>query len=157
MLGSRFLRRRAVLVAGLLVAGVTLVIHPTWAATLGLDVWNMPALEAQVRTSTEEGHRLDAEDEYVRRRIDLKDTIVHDLLAEKVTLAEATDRFAELNARCPRTEAAVREYFPGATDREKTARNVISFAVTRAAPQERASVASRLETELQQMLAAPRG
>jgi hypothetical protein len=157
VLGSRLIRC-AVLGACLSVAGLVLAVHPTWAATLGIDVWNVPALKAQMRTSAEEGHRLDAEDEYVRRRIELKEMIVRDLIAEKIPLAEATDRFAALNAMCPRSEAAVRDFFPGSTDREKTARNVISFAVTRAAPHAQAALASRLESELRQMLvAAPRG
>ena len=156
--GARFVRRRAAFGGCLLLAGVVLAVHPTWAVALGIDVWNVPALEAELRAGAEEAQRLDAEDEYVRRRIELKEMIVRDLVAERVSLAEATDRFVELNALRPRSAEAVRESFPGATDREKTARNVIAYALTRSTPDQQGAISSRLETELRQMLAAdPRG
>jgi hypothetical protein len=148
------LARRWTLVAtGALVVITALAVHPTWARSLGADVWNMPALTEQVRTTETEGTRLAAEDTEVQRRIAIKDAIVTELLAGRITLADATDQFTAMNTSRPHYMAAIRDTFPGATDREKMARNVISFATPRVAGAAQSATASRLEAELQQMLA----
>jgi hypothetical protein len=149
---SVFARRRA-LFAALVVAAAALAVHPTWARAVGLDVWNVPALSAQVRASEAEGSRLADEDDEVRHRIAVKDAIVTDLYAGRLTLVEATDRFTAMNATRPHYLPAIRAAFPGATDREKMARNVISYALPRVPAPERGAAASRFETDLRQMLA----
>ena len=154
MLEVLLARPRALVCSCLLVGAVVLVAHPTLAQSIGADVWNMPALKEQVRAADAEDDRLSTEDDDVLRRIAIKDTIVIDLIAGRTTLADATTRFTELNAGRPRYLAALRESYPGAPDQEKFARNVISFAVSRVAPEERAALSSRLETELRQMVAA---
>jgi hypothetical protein len=149
------LSRPRFLIGSCLVVGVSvLAVHPTWARALGADVWNLPALKEQVRESAAEGDRLADEDSDVLRRIAIKEGIIADLIAGRSTLAEATDRFTELNAARPEYVQSLRESFPGTTDQEKFARNVISFALSRAALPERAALSSRLEGELRQMLAA---
>lgn len=154
MLEALLARPRA-LVASCLAVGVgVLVAHPTLARSIGADVWNMPALKEQVRAADAEDDRLTTEDDDVLRRIAIKDAIVQELIAGRITLATATDRFTELNVGRPRYLAALRDGYPGATDQEKFARNVISFAVSRVEPTERPALSSRLETELRQMTAA---
>jgi hypothetical protein len=147
-------RPRALVCFCLVIGAGVLVAHPTLAQSIGADVWNMPALKEQVRAADAEDDRLSVEGDDVLRRIAIKDTIITDLLAGRTTLSDATDRFTELNEGRPRYLAALREAYPGATDQEKFARNVISFAISRVAPEERAAVSSRLETELRQMVAA---
>jgi hypothetical protein len=154
VLESLLARPRALVCSCLALGAVVLVAHPTLARSIGADVWNVPALKEQVRESTEEDDRLTDEDGDVRRRIAIKDAIIAELLAGRTTLSEATDRFAALNSGRPRYLTAIREGFPGATDQEKFARNVISFALARVEPHERANVSSRLETDLRQMIAA---
>lgn len=154
MLESLLARPRVLVCSCLVIGAVVLVAHPTLAHTIGADVWNVPALKEQVRVSTAEESRLTEEDNDVLRRIAIKDAIITDLIAGRTTLSEATDRFTALNADRPRYMDALRESFAGATDQEKFARNVISFAIARAEPHERVALSSRLETDLRQMIAA---
>jgi hypothetical protein len=147
-------RPRVLIASGLALIVSVLVVHPTWAQALGVDVWTVPELKEQVRASSAEGDRLADEDEDVLRRIAIKEGIVSDLIAGRSTLAEASERFTVLNAARPEYANAVRDAFPGATDQEKTSRNVISYALTRVAPHARAALSSRLEAELRQTLDA---
>jgi hypothetical protein len=133
--------------------GVLSAVRPTWAQSIGADVWNVPALQEQVRASVAEETRLDCEDGEVMRRIAVKEAIAADLAEGRCTLAEATDRFNELNATRPEYVSTLLRSVPGATDREKFARNVISYALIRVEPSERPALSSRLEAELRQMLA----
>ena len=154
MLESLLARSRVLICSCVVVGAGVLFVHPTWAQALGVDVWNVPALEKKVRASADERDWLSNEDGEVLHRIAIKESIITELIQERTTLAEATERFLALNAAHPNYLEALRNSFPGATDYEKYARNVISFAVPRVAPHERDALSSRLEAELQQMLAA---
>jgi hypothetical protein len=152
--GSILTRRRLALTGLASAALAALAIHPTWARALGVDVWNVPALTAQMRDSDEQGRRIEEESERIRRRLRVKETIVTDLIAGRVTLAEATDRFTELNESQPHYLLTIRNHFPGQTDEERMARNVIGFAEQQVPPKERPALRSRFEAELRRMLAA---
>lgn len=154
MLDSLLARPRVLVAFCLVVGAVVLVAHPTLARSIGADVWNVPALKEEARAASAQEERLTEEGGDVLRRIAIKDAIIAELLGGRITLSTATDRFTELNAGRPYYLSALRETFSGATDQEKFARNVISFAVARVEPHERADLSSRLETELRQMLAA---
>ena len=112
-----------VLAAGLL--------HPTWAKSAGVDVWNLSALKGEVRAAAGENSRLDAEDGQVQQRMAVKEALVAELIAGRTTLAEVTARFTEMNVTRPTYMAVIREAYPGATDQEKAARNVIGYASAR--------------------------
>lgn len=146
-------RPRLLLGTGLLVGAGALLAHPTLARSVGADVWNVPALNEQVRAAGAEEERLTEDDNDVLRRIAVKEGIVSALIAGRLTLTEATERFAELNAARPAYLPTLRTAYPGDTDQEKFARNVISFALPRVPPHERAALSARLEAELRQMLA----
>ena len=149
------LSRPRVLIASCAAAVVAvLAVHPSLAQTIGADVWNVPALKEQARASEVEEDRLDDEDSEVMRRIAVKEAIVNDLIAGRTTLADATARFVALNAARPQYLHALREAYPGTTDDEMFARNVISFAVARVPVSQRSELSSRLEGELRQSLAA---
>lgn len=150
---SAFVSSRRALYALVAVAFVgVLTIHPTWAKSLGADVWNMPALKEQLRESQNDIARLDAEDQGVRQRIAVKESLVQDLLAGRATLAEVTEQFTALDASRPEYMDILRANHPAASDREVMARNVISYALPRVPAEERAAVSSKLEVDLQQML-----
>ncbi len=129
------------------------IVHPTWAKSAGIDVWNVPALRDEMRTSADECERLEVAEHEVQRRIALKESLVLELIAGRATLAEVTAHFSELNASRPNYVAAIRESFPGDTDEEKAARNVIAYALARTSAADRDAVACRLDAELQRMLA----
>lgn len=150
MLESLLSRPRVLIASCAAAAAVVLAVHPSLAQTIGADVWNVPSLKEQVRASAAEEDRLDGEDGEVMRRIAVKEAIIADLIAGRTTLADATARFVALNASRPHYLAALRETYPGATDDEKFARNVISFAVARVPAHRRSELSSRLEGELRQ-------
>lgn len=127
--------------------------HPTWAKTAGIDVWNVPTLREQIRTLAGENDRLDAAEDEVQRRMAVKEALVAELVAGRTTLAAVTAQFVEMNAGRPNYVAAIRASFPGGTDQEKAARNVIEYALARTAAANQAAVAGRLEAELRQMTA----
>lgn len=142
------------LTATLVVTFAVLAGHPTLARSVGMDVWNVPELQQQLDAASDESARLRTEDDVVLQRIAVKEAIVKELIAGHTTLAETTDRFAEMNANRPQALAVIRLAYPGATDQEKTARNVISYALGRTPVADRAALSRRLEAELQQMTAA---
>ncbi|MCI0704888.1 MAG: hypothetical protein L0241_27835 [Planctomycetia bacterium] len=126
---------------------------PTWAKSLGVDVWNMPALQQETRDADAHHAELDIENAALLRRIEVKETLIRDLIEERTTLTEVTAQFHEMNVVRPQYMVVIRVSFPGDTDEEKMARNVISFALPRVEPEKREALERRLEAELQQMLA----
>lgn len=154
MLESLLSRPRVLIASCAAAVAVVLAVHPSLAQMIGADVWNMPALKEQVRVSEAEEDRLDDEDSEVMRRIAVKEAIITDLLAGRTTLTDATARFVALNASRPQYLQALRDTYPGTTDDEMFARNVISFAVARVPAHQRSELSSRLEGELRRSLAA---
>lgn len=145
------LQSRPRMLTALTVSAAVLAGHPTLARSVGMDVWNVPELQQQLDNASGESHRLSTEDDIVLQRIAKKETIVKELIAGRATLADATARFGELNAARPLALETVRDAYPGATDQEKTARNVIAYALGRTPVADRGALSRRLEAELQQM------
>ena len=154
MLESLLSRPRVLIYSCVAGAVAALTVHPSLARTIGADVWNVPSLNDQVRAAAVEEGRLNDENGEVMRRIAIKEAIVSDLIADRTTLAAATARFAGLNVSRPQYIATLRDSYPGATDEEIFARNVISFALARVPAHARADLSSRLEGELRQSIAA---
>lgn len=130
------------------------VTNPRLAERLGVDVWNLPGLHAKIDAAEETDREIGAESEDVQHRIAVKETIIDDVLAERCDLATATARFAELNATRPQCMNVIRTAYPGDTDEEKLARNVISFCEARAPAAQRVALAERLEAQLNRMRSA---
>ncbi len=147
------LTRARLLTAAVFASLVLLACHPTLAKSVGADVWNVPTLNDQLRESEGMSDQLDAEGDEVRRRIAVKESIVSELIAGRTTLAEVTAKFIELNATRPGYVDAIRMSYPGATDLEKSARNVISYALARAPDGTHDALSRKLEAELEQMIA----
>lgn len=145
-----FTRRALFALFAIALVGV-LAVHPTWAKSLGADVWNMPSLQQQIRATENDSARLQAEDEEVRQRIAVKEALIVELIAGRTTLAKVTDEFAELDASRPSYLATLHMIYPDTSDRECIARNVIAYVLPRVTPEERAALSSRLEDELHQM------
>ena len=62
-----------------------------------------------------------------RVRIELKRDLVHRVVAGEVTLADATAAFLHLNRDVPEVMDAVRTGYPGSSDEEKTAANLLTY------------------------------
>ena len=152
---SRSLVRRLLLVPVLVAAGLggVFAASPAWARSVGLDVWNVSALARQQREAVERRAELTAAQAEISQRIGLKEAVVGELVAGRTTLADATAEFLALNESHPEYVAMIRDSYPGSTDEERTARNVIGYAVMRADnPVEYDRLSRRLDAELQAML-----
>jgi hypothetical protein len=149
--------RLAVLTTTAAVAALlTATAAPGWTRAAGLDVWNLPALEREMKAGVAESRRLDEELEHSARRQGVKEALVANLIAGRTTLAEVVADFAELDRCQPWFPEALRVGHPGRSDREVTARAVVEYALSRVAdPAKRAEVRRRLEAELQSLLAQP--
>jgi len=132
--------------------------RPAWAATVGLDVWNMPALQDQVKTSVIHSHELDLENAEIRDRIAVKEGLISQLLMGRSSLAATTEQFMALNESHPEYLDVIRRSCPGATDEEKMARNVLEFSSPRlnAEPAwQRFAALARLQGEFHSLFAEP--
>jgi hypothetical protein len=101
-------------------------------------------------------HELDETIQDLRRRIELKDRLVAELLAGRATLADVTAQFLAMNQGHPEHMAVVRSYYAGATDTERTARNVMNYSEPELAhyrPIRRIVVLARLELQLRELVA----
>jgi hypothetical protein len=125
---------------------------PAWARSVGLDVWNASELEREKRAAVERRSELEAADAEICRRIGAKEEVAEGLITGSISLAEATDRFLALNRPYPEYVNMIRETFPGSTDEEKTARNVIAYCLLRAnSPAEQEQLAQRFEAQFRAM------
>jgi hypothetical protein len=143
-----FSPRRVGLVLVLAVAAV--VANPAWSAALGIDVWNLPALQEQVEADATRGRELDKLDADVLRRMELKDRLVSDLIEGRTTLADVTAEFIRLNRDRPGYATAIRTTYAGRTDEERTARSILYCAsrqLSHLPPTSRAAITTRLENE----------
>jgi hypothetical protein len=93
---------------------------------------------------------LEARRAAVHRRIATKDELLSALVAGRLTLVQVAAEFLRLNAEDEAVAWVIRQRYPGATDEEKTARNVLDFlsVSVRDLPNgERVRLMARLERE----------
>lgn len=103
-----------------------------------------------------EGDRLNALRETVRRRIAAKDELVSALIEGRLMLVQVVAEFHRLNGEDEAVLSVVRQCYPGATDEEKVARNVLHFVSLRDLPAGlRTRVQARLEREFVEAYALP--
>lgn len=130
--------------------------NPAWARAAGLDVWNASELARQHREAVERHQELGAVDAEICRRIGIKESIATSVADGEMTLADATAQFHALNRARPEYMQVIRDNFPGATDEESTARNVIDYTLGRVTdPTERDRLDRRLHAELRTLLRSP--
>lgn len=135
----------------LIVPVAAAVASPSLATALGLDVWNLPELREQAREAAEQDRELRAEQAEIFRRIEAKEQAIGSLIAGRHTLADTVAQFSALNQDYPEYADVIRDHYPGSTDQEKLAWNVIDFTRARLVmlpPWQRWAVLARLEAEL---------
>jgi hypothetical protein len=140
-----------------LAALATLAAHPTWARSLGVDVWNLPALQRQMRAIVDERAHLDAANDGLHRRMAVRKAIAAELVAGRITLAEAVARFSAPGVMPPEQMEWARYTLPEKTDEERVARLVINYALDQLAPEDQPAAARRWEDELRQAVALRAG
>ncbi|MFL5342289.1 MAG: hypothetical protein ACJ8F7_19250 [Gemmataceae bacterium] len=98
---------------------------PEWSQRVGADFWNVPRLMSQTANLDQQGEQLNSQCAGAEWRAELKTGMATDLLAGRVTLAEASARCRELNAGTPYFLPECRRLYPTASDDELYCRNVM--------------------------------
>jgi hypothetical protein len=119
--------RRWIVVGVLAVAALAFADQAGLARAAGLDLWNLPKLERQLKEQEDLVSRFDAEFAILSHRMAAKDALVRDLVAGRATLAGTADEFLALNAGHPETMSVLRDVHSTDDAREMSARNVIDF------------------------------
>jgi hypothetical protein len=90
----------------------------------------------------------------LQRNMEAKDAVAEEVIAGRMTLAEAADRFRVINAARPSHLPFHLDAFPGGGDEERNCRHVIRFVDSSLMGRpDREAVVARLESELQRHLA----
>jgi hypothetical protein len=121
--------------------------------TVGVSLWLGRDLPRQLSNESQREAALEARINVAPGRIAYRQTIVEDLIAERITLAKAAAKFEELNATYS-GDAMVFASFPGASEEECRCRQVIIWVKSLLGdrPYQADSVVERLGDELQKHL-----
>ncbi len=139
---------------GLTLAGVSYA-RPAWTQELGLDFWNVPPLEAQMRRTEQLEAVLSVRSEQALQRIAAKEELVAALLDGRLDLREVAARFKEFNGNRAAYVITIRRTFSGRDDDERLYRNVINFAeVALRGRADHDEAVRRLNHELDRLLAS---
>ena len=135
--------------AGLVVGtGLLHLIAPGWCRQTGLDVWNYAAVEAERRWQDARGEELGDRLRRFRAQLVVGDHLAGELVAGRLSLADAADELARLNAGRGGFADGLAAAFPDAPDfRHRVARYAIRQGLGRLAGPDRAAAADRLEAE----------
>ena len=122
------------------------------------EEWNKSDDDVRLQQEVRRGEALSARLAEVPRTRAAKNRIALDLIARRVTLAEAAARFRELDGKTmdPQTYARIlRLYYAGASDEERVCRKVIRHAMemVKKQPEVAGALVGRLEAELKEHLA----
>ncbi|VTT97167.1 unnamed protein product [Gemmataceae bacterium] len=131
---------------------VAAVASSSWAASAMLRVCHPRIAEIDTREDEELGHRLDAIDFELRRQIQIKEVLLGELIEGRAALADVATQFLAMNRNSPASMGVIRKEYPGETDEEKSAYNVLTFAnaeLSRGCPVRKAEVLARLDGEFE--------
>lgn len=137
-----------------ILGGVSLA-YPNWTAHCGVDVWNYGTYSRQLSDAEGQTGRIEREALAIAKRIAAKDALIQDLIEGRVELGGVIGEFMRLNDAYPSLDRVIRDYYPGHSDAERTARNVLHFVDQRLEEKSgrRAEVMGRLRAEFDRLLA----
>lgn len=121
-----------------------------------LNACESQILHEDYRKDLERAKELEATRQEGLRLLEVQEMLVQRLIAGRVSLAEVTNQLLMMHQNHPAWLAVLRAEFPGNSDEEKTARNVIgwvAFELSRSNPDKQAEVLARLESEFECLVA----
>jgi hypothetical protein len=129
--------------------GLAQFVAPAWAASLGLDVWNVPSFRESLRRSEAERRALAAQEERLLREMEAARHVAVRLAEGAVTLDGATDELEPLLATRPGFNVTCGAAYGSTTFRQGVARYLMSRVEQLLAedPDRLAAVYCRLEGE----------
>jgi len=104
---------------------------PGLAGDCGLDFWNVPELRVRIEQDQQQRDDMDAEDQRVLQRVEIKEGLITQLIEGRTNIPEVAAHFKLLNAGRGDYLALFRSQYPGASDDECYCRNVLAFADSR--------------------------
>jgi hypothetical protein len=134
------------------------MIAPDWSRRTGLDLWNLPSLNAELRSATDEQEKVWADGERSARRREAANQIAANLAAGATTLAVATDEVLEVFHDEPGIGIVLASLYKTApTERDRFARHLIDRVkrVMIGDPGRIAVVVEQLEDEFRALSASP--
>ncbi len=113
----------ALIAVGGLAAGA--FAHPTLSESIGVDVWNVPALHDSIEREKRESKALTVRGETTLRRTVARQTIVYDVIDGRLTFHEAIQKNLELTQAHPDALGFLRGYYTGKNDLERSAKQLV--------------------------------
>jgi hypothetical protein len=120
--------------------------------TEGPDSYAVPAPLSEWHQKVVDGQQLDDDLERSIGRRKAKEAIVAEVIADRLTLLEATAQFRDLNATWPRASHWLQQRYPGVPYELALCRQIIDqvcIELRQSIPEQRDCVVARLEAELQ--------
>jgi hypothetical protein len=116
------------LAAALSCLSAFLLLAPSVAHALGLDVWEVPGLLDEISQEVAAQEQMDEAGREAVTRLIAKFAVAEEVVGGHVTVAEAATRFRELDATATERQLqAWRKATPGATDQERYEATVLRF------------------------------
>jgi hypothetical protein len=141
-------------VVGLLaVVSIGVWASPDLLDRCGLNITAMTESQEQETRLSQRREVLTTRAEVTQKRIQAKEAIIRDLLAERLTLLEAARQFKKLNETPVTFQDNYRAHFPGRSDGEKLCRQVLAWTES-GLKQLTPSLAERLQYKFEEELAA---
>jgi DNA-binding protein YbaB len=145
---------RSLMVVGVLM--IAAAIAPgDWVARMGFDFWNMSRLKAELRENQRLSKEMDAESALLSVRIQVKDSLVRDLIAGRASLEAVSNQFYALNSDDPEVIRLLQKQYHLDDVRAVSALNVLTFAETYldcdAHAKDRNKVMERLDAEFDRL------
>jgi hypothetical protein len=137
----------AVLSGLVLTLGVAQAAAPEWTRHVGLDVWNLSGLRAQVQGLHEEAADLESQEDRLRLEVEALDNLTARLVAGDVSLAEATAAAEPIMRERTGFDTAARLNYPAPTFTHSVARYLIHRAGRGGFGGESETVRTRLAAE----------
>jgi hypothetical protein len=114
----------ALITFGGLAAGA--VAHPTFSETIGVDVWNVPALHDHIERERLAERTLHSKGETTLRRATLRHELIQIICAGDINFVEAVHRNLEISQLSPESLSFMREHYSGGCDLERSANQVVA-------------------------------
>ena len=101
------------------------VISPSWAKHVGLDVWNLPSLQKDLKVVVDRDAALDEQHEQLLGELEFGDYLASRLIDGTMTLAQATNDLEPILRHRHGFETTCEFHYRVHTLRQGTARNLI--------------------------------
>jgi hypothetical protein len=124
--------------------------HSRWGAALVAEAFEARSARVEFRAEQELHDHLALVSRDLMHRIAIKNELIAELIAGRTTFPEVTQKFLVMNQSHPEYMTSIRAAYPGDTDEEKTAQNVLGYVraeLEQETPTRRAEVLARLRVQ----------